>query len=91
MLVEISAFVGSLRWPSEPRDLGVGGVSQLEPLFLYELGAGERLTCEKAFVGSWRVGVQFRWRGFPPIYGNIVGFGVMFRVLCGIYVEYDSC
>ena len=48
ILVKISALLGSLYWPCEERDLGVGGVSYLELLLLYKLRAGERLVCEKA-------------------------------------------
>ena len=42
------AFLGSLHWPVGGADLGVGGVSCVEMLILYELWAGERLTWEKA-------------------------------------------
>ena len=42
------SFLGSLHWPAGGSDLGVGGVSYVELLILYELWAGERLSLEKA-------------------------------------------
>ena len=41
-------FLGTLHWPAAGTDLGVGGISYLELLILYELWAGERLVLEKA-------------------------------------------
>ena len=52
--VKVESFLGSLHWPFEPRDLGVGGVSYLELLVLHELWAGERLTCQKAVLRFMR-------------------------------------
>ena len=40
--------LSSLHWPAGGSDLGVGGVSYVELLILYELWAGERLEFEKA-------------------------------------------
>ena len=37
-----------MHWPAAGADLGVGGVSFVEMLILYELWAGERLVLEKA-------------------------------------------
>ena len=48
LLVKVSAFLGTLHWPAGAVDLGVGGVSFVEMLILYELWAGERLHLEKA-------------------------------------------
>ena len=48
MLVKWVSFLSSLHWPVGERDLGVGGVSSVELLILYELWAGERLELEKA-------------------------------------------
>ena len=42
------SFLGTLHWPAGGSDLGVGGISYLELLILYELWAGERLSLEKA-------------------------------------------
>ena len=48
LLVKWVTFLGSLHWPVGGADLGGGGVSFVELLFLYELWAGERLTLEMA-------------------------------------------
>ena len=48
MLVKWVAFLSSLHWPADECNLGVGGVSHVELLILYELLAGERLQLEKA-------------------------------------------
>ena len=44
LLVKWVSFSGSLHWPAGGLDLGVGGVSYVELLILYELWAGERLS-----------------------------------------------
>ena len=49
-------FLGSLHWPRGAGDLGVGGVSYLELLFLFERCAGERLVIESAVPFARRVG-----------------------------------
>ena len=50
ILVKLVAFLGSsLHWSAAGADLGVGGVSFVELLILFELWAGERLVLEKAF------------------------------------------
>ena len=48
ILVKLCAFLGSLHCPSTVEDLGVGGVSYVELLILYECWAGERLVLEFA-------------------------------------------
>ena len=48
MLVKWVSFLSSLHWPAGECDLGVGGVSNVELLILYELWAGERLELEKS-------------------------------------------
>ena len=48
LLLKIVHFLGSLHWPRGADDLGVGGVSYLELLILYEKWAGERLVLEGA-------------------------------------------
>ena len=48
MLVKWVAFLSSLHWPAGECILGVGGVSCVELLILYELWDGERLELEKA-------------------------------------------
>ena len=67
LLVKISAFLGTLHWPAAAGDLGVGGVSFVELLILYELWAGERLSLEKAVPRHRRVG--------RPISVSTVPFG----------------
>ena len=67
LLVKVSAFLGTLHWPAGADDLGVGGVSFVELLILYELWAGERLSLEKAVPGHRRVG--------RPISVSAVPFG----------------
>ena len=49
-------FSGSLHWPAGGLDLGVGGISIVELLILYELWAGERLTLEKTHPRYLRPG-----------------------------------
>ena len=66
-LVKVSAFLGTLHWPVAADDLGVGGVSFVELLILYELWAGERLSLEKA--------VPKRRRAGRPILVSAVPFG----------------
>ena len=43
LLVKWVSFLASLHWPAAGSDLGVGGISYLELLILYELWAGELL------------------------------------------------
>ena len=46
LLVKLCSFLSSLHWPSTVSDLGVGSVSFVELLILYERWAGERLVLE---------------------------------------------
>ena len=46
LFVKFCSFLSSLHWPSTVDDLGVGGVSFVELLMLYERWAGERLVLE---------------------------------------------
>ena len=48
LLLKVVHFFGSLHWPRGDDDLGVGRVSYLELLILYERWAGERLVIEGA-------------------------------------------
>ena len=86
ILVKWVAFLSSLHWPAA---LGVGGVSFVEMLILYELWAGERLVLEKA-VPRYR-------RPERPISVSTVPFGpgtdiwrscrfvgALFRALCAL-------
>ena len=56
LMVKWAAFSGTLHWPSSGADLGVGGVSHVELLLLYELWAGERLVLEKSLPGCRTLG-----------------------------------
>ena len=56
--------LASLHWPAGWSDLGVGGISYLELLILYELWAGERLSLEKVLLVTSGQGVQFQCRLF---------------------------
>ena len=59
-------FLGSLHWPVGGADLGVGGVSNVQLLILFELWAGERLALEKAHPRYLKArGAQFQCRLFP--------------------------
>ena len=60
-------FLGSLHWPARGADLGVGGISYVELLILYDLWAGERLSLEKAHPRFLRPG--------RPISVSAVPFG----------------
>ena len=65
LLVKWVSFPASLHWPAGGSDLGVGGISYLELLILYELWAGERLSLEKAHSSLPQAqGVQFQCRLF---------------------------
>ena len=55
-LVKLAAFLSSLSWPSEVADLGVGGISYVELLILYERWAGERLRIEDSIPKYRRPG-----------------------------------
>ena len=67
LLVKFAHFLGSLHWPQGAGDLGVGGVSYLELLILYEMWAGERLMVEGAVPVGRREG--------RPISVSAVPFG----------------
>ena len=55
LLVKLCSFLSSLHWPSTVDDLGVGGVSFVELLILYERWAGERLVLEMSVPKSRRL------------------------------------
>ena len=67
LLVKMLAFLGTLHWPASSFEFGVGGVSFVELLILYEQRAGERLCLEAAIPKSRRVG--------RPISVSAVPFG----------------
>ena len=67
LLVKVVRFLGTMHWPCGIGDLGIGGVSYLELLILYELWAGERLVPE--------VAVPIGRRGGRPILVSVVPVG----------------
>ena len=67
LLVKWVSFSGGLHWSAGGLDLGVGGISYVELLILYELWAGERLSLEKAHP-------RHLWPG-RPISVSAVPFG----------------
>ena len=86
LLVKVSAFLGTLHWPVAADDLGVGGVSFVELLILYELWAGERLSLEKAVPKRRRVGRPISVSAVPfgpgiDIWCSCRFFGAIFRAL----------
>ena len=64
LLVKWVAFLGTLHWPEVECNLGVGGVSYVELLILYELWAGERLKLEKAVPRFVEQGANFSVAAF---------------------------
>ena len=87
LLVKWVAFLGTLHWPAGSADLGVGGVSHVELLILYELWAGERLSLEKAYPRYLRSGRQISVSAVPfgvgiDIWRSCRFIGAMMRSLC---------
>ena len=67
------AFLSTLHWPQVGADLGVGGVSHVELLILYELWAGERLDLEKAVPRYLRAGRSISVSAVPFGPGRFLG------------------
>ena len=87
LLVKWFDFLGSLHWPAGGVDLGVGGVSYVELLILYEIGAGERLSLEKAHPRYLRPGRPISVSAVPfgpgiDIWRSCRFIGAMMRSLC---------
>ena len=87
LVVKMSAFLGTLHWPAGAVDLGVGGVSFVEMLILYELWAGERLCLESAIPRYRRVGRPISVSAVPfgpgiDIWRSCRFLGAIFRALC---------
>ena len=86
LLVKISAFLSTLHWPAGVDDLGVGSVSFVELLILYELWAGERLCLEGAVPRHRRVGRSISVSAVPfgpgtDIWRSCRFFGAIIRAL----------
>ena len=87
LLVKWVSFLGSLHWPAHDGDLGVGGISYVELLILYELWAGERLVLEKAHPRDLRPGRSIAVSAVPfgpgiDIWRSCRFIGAMMRSLC---------
>ena len=87
LLVKWVSFLGGLHWPAGGLDLGVGGVSYVELLILYELWAGERLSLEKAHPRYLRPGrpISVSAVHFCPgidIWRSCRFIGALMRSLC---------
>ena len=87
LLVKWVTFLGSLHWPAGGLDLGVGGISYVELLILYELWAGERLSLEKATPRYLRPGRPISVSAVPfgpgiDIWRSCRFIGALMRSLC---------
>ena len=87
LLVKWISFLNSLHWPVGNLDLGVGGVSFVELLILYELWAGERLVLEKAHPRYLRPGRPISVSAVPigpgiDIWRSCRFIGALMRSLC---------
>ena len=76
-----------MHWPAGGADLGVGGISYVELLILYELWAGERLTLEKAHPRYLRTGRPISVSAVPfgpgiDTWRSCRVIGAMMRSLC---------
>ena len=76
MLVKWVAFLHSLHWPADGCNLGVGGVSYVELLILYELWADERLELEKVVPRYRRPGRSISVSAVPFVGLLVHYFGV---------------
>ena len=86
MLVKWVSFLFSSHWPADECNLGVGGVSCVELLILYELWAGERLELEKAVFRYRRPGRSISVSAVPfgpgtDIWRSCRFLGALFRGL----------
>ena len=87
LLVKWVDFLYTLHWPLGGEDLGVGGVSYVELLILYELWAGERLSLEKAHPRCLRPGRPISVSAVPfgpgiDVWRSCRFIGAMMRSLC---------
>ena len=87
LLIKWVSLLGSLHWPAHGGDLGVGGVSYVELLILYELWAGERFVLEKAHPRYLRAGRPISVSAVPfgpgiDIWRSCRFLGAIFRALC---------
>ena len=78
IFVKLVAFPGTLHWPAAGADLGLGGVSCVELLFLYGLWAGERPVLEKAVLTIDGLDVQFHCRLSRLVQASMFGVRAVF-------------
>ena len=85
-MVKWVAFLGTLHWPAGGANLGVGGISYVELLILYELWAGERLSLEKAQPRYLRPERPISVSAVPgtDIWRSCRFIGAMVRSLCSL-------
>ena len=86
LLVKILAFMGTLHWPASSVEFGVGGISFVELLILYEQWAGERLCLEAAIPRARRIGRPISVSALPfgpgiDIWRSCRFLGAIFRAL----------
>ena len=87
LLVKWVSFLSSLHWLVGGLDLGVGGISYVELLLLYELWAGERFSLEKAHPRYLRPGRPISVSAVPfgpgiDIWRSCRFIGSLMRSLC---------
>ena len=73
LLVKWVSFLGSLHWPVQRRDLGVGRISNVELLILSDLGLVRGCPLKKRFLVIFGQGVQFQCRLFLMVQALIFG------------------
>ena len=86
LLVKWDSFLSSLHWPAGGSDFGVGDVSYVELLILYEFWVGGRLELEKAVPRYRRPGRSISVSAVPFGPGTDIRrscrfLGALFRVL----------
>ena len=89
LLVKLCSFLSSLHWSSTVDDLGVGGVSFVELLILFERWAGERLVLEMSVPKSCRLYRPISVSAVPAepsidIWRSCRFLGAMIRALGGL-------
>ena len=87
LLVKWVSFFGTLHCPEGGLDLGVGGISYVELLILYELWVGERLSLERAVPRYLRHGRPISVSAVPfgpgiDIWRSCRFIGSILRSLC---------
>ena len=85
LLVEVSAFLGTLHWPAGAVEFGVGGLFLLLSCsFFVSSGLVSGFVLRQLFLNLVGLGVQFQCRLFllvqALIFGVLVGFWVLFFV-----------